>query len=177
VKTSLAFQTRHIEFGISDSSHWVWHFRLVTSSLAFQWHIFNNAGACVNMSMQVLHRSFGLRTLASFTITALLKQCLKGKQCKKGSHAGSRIWSLQAKRISTSNVQAKRLKAAEFSVQHMNSSSCSAAKVICTLSLLLYICVSLLFLHLFIPLVIFPAYCISRCKRIRTHFHGCFPPH
>ena len=38
------------------------------------------------------------------------------------------------------------LVSAEFSVKHMNSSSCSAAKVICQA----------------------PAYCISRCKRKRT---------
>ena len=64
----------------------------------------------------------------------------------------------------------QRKQTAEFSVKHMNSSSCSAAKVICTLSLLLYICVSLLFLHLCISLIISPAYCISRCKQKRTHW-------
>ena len=63
-------------------------------------------------------------------------------------------------------------KTAEFSVKHMNSSSCSAAKVICHLiTLALYLC-SLLFLHLFISFVI-PVYCISWCKQ-RTSFPGTF---
>ena len=46
--------------------------------------------------------------------------------------------------LTTAKLQ-ERAETAAFSVKHMNSSSCSAAKVICTLS------VSLLFLRLLFP--------------------------
>ena len=55
--------------------------------------------------------------------------------------------------LTTAKLQ-ERAETAAFSVKHMNSSSCSAAKMVCHFYLLLYLCVSLLFLHLFISLVL-----------------------